>query len=485
MTARTRIGAAIFLSSLGLGILGDSLFHSASYGLNLPLWTIGLFGGAIALSRWAGKPLGRAATLIATPVLLFALCFFWREAPELKIANGTAIVLLVGAALVRSPQGDFARASILDLTTKALFAWVGLARDFVDLVTKDVPWPGGEGARQRAKAVFRGLILATPLLIVFGLLFASADAVFGKDLGHYLSLEWLDMNSVWTTIFNLAIFAGLAGGLYRRMLMAEPKPDVPVAPPKIIKTIGLTEVAVTLSSLILMFGGFVAVQARAFFGDAAYVRESVGLSYAEYARAGFFELLAVAAIALGVLLGLHAVLERSARNQRVFAGLASGLVALVGVVVVSAMCRLSLYVQEYGLTELRVYSAALILWLAFVFVWLLATVLHGHRQRFAFGALAGACAAIAALNAINPDALIARVNLASAHHPDLEYLQTLSLDASAEIDRGLARLPAADANQLRSALSEKWREETTSDWRSMNVARWRYLHRGPATISRP
>src|SRR5690606_9407582 len=100
------------------------------------------------------------------------------------------------------------------------------------------------------------------------------------------------------------------------------------------------------------------------------------------------------------------------------------LVGLLFVVMASALQRLSLYVQEYGLTELRLYSAAFMLWLAFLFVWFLATVVRGARDRFAAGALAGGLAVLLVLHAVNPDALIARTNLARARESgrfDVDY----------------------------------------------------------------
>jgi hypothetical protein len=60
-------------------------------------------------------------------------------------------------------------------------------------------------------------------------------------------------------------------------------------------------------------------------------------------------------------------------------------------------------------------------------------VLRGRRDRLATGAIAAAFVVVLALNVINPDALIARVNIdraiAGARDLDIEYLSTLSTDA--------------------------------------------------------
>jgi len=57
-----------------------------------------------------------------------------------------------------------------------------------------------------------------------------------------------------------------------------------------------------LALVNLLFLGFILVQVRHLFGNADLVRLTPGLTYAEYARHGFFQLVVVVAIALPMLL---------------------------------------------------------------------------------------------------------------------------------------------------------------------------------------
>ena len=63
----------------------------------------------------------------------------------------------------------------------------------------------------------------------------------------------------------------------------------------------------------------------------------------------------------------------------------------------SALERMRLYQRAYGLTELRLYSTAFMLWLAAVCCWFLVTVLRGRRSGFAIGAVVTALATVVAL----------------------------------------------------------------------------------------
>ena len=113
-----------------------------------------------------------------------------------------------------------------------------------------------------------------------------------------------------------------------------------------------------------------------------------------------------------------------------------------------------LYQAEYGLSEQRLYPTAFMGWLAVVFVWFCLTVLRGHRERFAFGAMVAGFLLVATLHVINPDALIARTNLARAragHIFDARYAARLSADAVPELVAGLPDLNPQDRCTLARA----------------------------------
>jgi hypothetical protein len=163
-----------------------------------------------------------------------------------------------------------------------------------------------------------------------------------------------------------------------------------------------------------------------------------------------------------------------------FRALAVTLAALVCLVMVSAVGRMRQYVGMYGLTEDRLYATAFMLWLGGVLVWFVATELGDRRERFATGGVAAGFLLLAALNVMNPDAVIARVNLArveSAVALDAEYLARLSTDAIpalaarwTTLDRG-TRCALRDAVRRAAAPDDDWRAWTWSAWRAARATR--------------
>ncbi len=170
------------------------------------------------------------------------------------------------------------------------------------------------------------------------------------------------------------------------------------------------------------------------------------------------------------------VRNESREHQRTFRQLAIVLLLLLAVVMTSALARMRLYVAAYGLSEIRVYATAFMLYLAGVFAWFAWTTLRGQRRRFAFGALVQGFAVLGGLHLINPDAFIVRTNLARppAERPfDGWYAASLSADAVPLLVEALPRLDGREQCRVAAGLGDQLRKLERDDWRNWNFARSR------------
>jgi hypothetical protein len=224
---------------------------------------------------------------------------------------------------------------------------------------------------------------------------------------------------------------------------------------RILPQVGTTEIAIALAALDVLFLAFVAVQARYLFGGAALVEARAHLTYATYARHGFFELVAVSILVLPVVLAANVLAVGRVRVVRLLSAMLIGLELAVAL---SALQRLRVYEQQYGLTELRLYAIGVVAWLVCIFLWSCATVLRGRMRRFAVGAVVAGFAMTGALNVLDPDAMIARTNLARPQ-ADVTYLAGLSDDAVPTL---VARLPFVTSPQLRRELARRLLARSTA-----------------------
>ena len=243
-------------------------------------------------------------------------------------------------------------------------------------------------------------------------------------------------------------------------------------------TLGTVETVIILGLVDLLFIAFVAVQVPYLFGGMDLVQNTPDFKLAEYARRGFGELVAVAALVLPMLLLSHWLLRKDAKAVGTIYKVLAGLqILLLFVVMASAVQRLILLTGElgYGLTTVRFYPMVFMTWLAVVFAWFAVTVLRNKRNHFAWGALWSAVLILGATNILNPDAIIARTNLQLMERGrsfDVYYNSRLSDDAVPTLINHFEKLDSDAAivmyGELQQRACDKRRE---TDLRSWNYSR--------------
>jgi hypothetical protein len=228
------------------------------------------------------------------------------------------------------------------------------------------------------------------------------------------------------------------------------------------RALGTTEAIVVLVAIDLVVGLFVALQLAYLFGGLDTL-DAAGMKYSDYARRGYFELVAAAALAGGVLVALE---YEVTRRSRAYIALALGLVGLTIVVLASAALRLKLYQDAYGWTELRLYVAVSIAAMAVTLV-ALAVFLATDRTRWLGHAMAViGLVSLIALNLIAPAAFVAERNLARVIDPSLvppdgevsldsDYLAVLPDDAIPALVAALPALKPVEAVRVRRLLENR------------------------------
>src|SRR5205809_1432327 len=474
VSGKTRLGLEVLAAGAGLGVAGDALLRAVPWGLNAILCTTGLVAAAAWLARRHRVAVGPEAPWLAAAARPTGAKCVARETGTPQAFDTIGLVILLAVAFL-SIQGlglrgrqawHYVRAGC----DAAVSAWIGV----FPLLSRDVTWSELPPGRLReVRAVALGGTLAFPLLVVFGGLFSSADAVFHDVVADLFAI---DFGAVLGHIALFGIFAGLTAGYLRGALLRAAPPH-PLTEGDSTLSLGIIPVATALGLVDLLFLIFVVIQLRYLFGGVELIGAATGLTYAEYARRGFFELVTASGLVLPLLAGADWVVRNESReHQRTFRQLAIVLLLLLAVVMASALARMRLYVGAYGLSEIRVYATAFMLYLAGVFAWFAWTTLRGQRPRFAFGALVQGFAVLGGLHLVNPDALIVRTNLARppAERPfDGWYAASLGADAVPLLLDALPRLDERQQCTVAAGLREQLGRLERDGWRNWNFARAR------------
>ncbi|MEV6341979.1 DUF4173 domain-containing protein [Actinoplanes sp. NPDC051851] len=443
--------------------------------LGLPLdraglgWLVTALAATIALIvAAAGRKRSAVPPLVPPPAArAHRDRFFW----------STATVALLAVGTFRSAEWLFALCVLTATLTGVLAIGPGrslraaaatyLLAPFATL--RALPWltRGLNRVRESRRGGTPVRVIATAavsvaLLIVFGLLFASADAAFAQlftgllpDLRPDVVVRWVFVAGVTTALLGGAAF-----------LRAAP-PELSSLDETRGRPVRRLEWAVPLGLLVLLFTVFVGVQLTVLFGGEQHVLKTAGLTYAEYARGGFWQLCFVTGLVLVVLAGAARWAPReSAGDRRALRLILGALTVLTLVVVASAMQRMSVYTQTYGLTRMRLLVALCEGWFGLVLLLVLGAGLRIRAPWLPRVAIAAGVLALLGLAGANPDAMIARDQVSRpADRLDLGYLSTLSPDAAPEI------ATIADPADRACVLTAIGQAMEADDWRGWNLGR--------------
>jgi len=453
-------GSLIF-HALVVSIITDQLMANSVFGDLIGLWIILiLVSGGIWLWRIGIAPT-RSAWLLIGLITGFATLTLIRQdvtSTLFSIAGG----LLGGLWLATSYRdGRWMTGGLLTWSLQAVqLLWGLVSGGLATIVQLLATQPNVDRAAPRRRwtalpAILRGMALALPVLLVFVPLLARADPRYAERLGalwgalHLVSVETIANRLLWIGFVLLVLI-----GVYRHAAIHRSNAGiVPDAPA--LRFLGSIESSSMLGAVAVLFGSFLAVQVEYLFGGQALL-DARGLRYADYARAGFAELVIVAVGTLVVLIGTSAVTRRDApAEQRRFAVLFGAVATMVLVMLASAFQRLLLYEQAYGFTSERITAHIFMIWLALLFV-VLIVLEASRRQRLMILACVIAVTGFAVSPGIsNIDDLIVRQNVPLNRELDAEYLANLSSDAVpalAELMQDPAT-PAATRTTLQAVLA--------------------------------
>lgn len=473
-----RLSYVLLLAAFVVSLVFDVLFYSAeNLGINMLLAELAFLGVSLWLAKSQKITVTRPAKIAAGFALAFALTFaIWTSPWSLTmclvgflVANTLFAVFVLGEAAHFRHPFDIISHLIVAPAKHAIFA--------IPFVRTLLP----ERLGPQAQSVVKAIIIALPILLIFTLIFAAADAVFQSHIVNaFRGIDnWASVENIVGHVFFLGFFVVLMGlffaaAFWRRKEFPKKSPDLTAR--------AVLESKIILGSVAGLFAIFIVVSGAALFGGSA-VFADLDITYAEYARQGFGQLCAAAALVIGLILTLR-VLHTETVDKRLM-GLQVVLLVEAGLVLVSAFMRLGMYIDAYGYTPARLFGMwffALIT--VFLALTLVNTITQKHQSALVMQMLNISAVAILLFAVIAPDALSVRMNAAraDAEHP-LTFergLQDLSEEAYPTIARVYAdsaqptenhwrlREPAPTFEEYCTALVGKSLRDMSSDERKIH-----------------
>ena len=438
--------------------------------------TYGLFFASV--TAFAGRRAVRALRwdLLLSGVTALALAFSFAvfDDPMFHMLKLCVIVFLTAWYLCglyqRTRYDNGSLLALLDIAA-LLLVW---PFKYISLSTRTL-FKGREGRKSQLKLVLIGLAAALPVLLVAGVLLSNADAAFEAALRRFL-------DTIGESIVQLLLAAvlffplfSLLFGLARGEELPGEKPAAearggrmePMIAASFLGAISLLYLCYLLTQLAYFSGGFTGLLPEEY-------------TAAQYARRGFFELCAVAAINLGLLLLVSGVTRKrdGGKLPAAVQGLSAFVCVFTLVLIAAAESKMALYVGLFGMTRMRLMVALFILLLAFCFVLLLARM---FLRRFAYmkALLAAGCVLVLAMSFADVDRVVLKYNMWAYQTGRLE-----TIDVNAFLELGDAKVPyliqlsySEDEDIRTDALDQLWNWQTYRSVPPGSFTQYNYTHR--------
>ncbi|MEV8376154.1 DUF4153 domain-containing protein [Kribbella sp. NPDC056861] len=444
------------LYSLGVGLLAGIILPFRDMGIGSTILLLAAGGVVLRFSANRGSRFTQACAVLCG---LLALTAVVRDAEWIVIlcilAGG--VVCVAGLVNGRSMPAFFLAGFSLPLAGLRGLPWLGRSLQAVTSFRKSA-------------AAVRTVVWSVLGVLVFGLLFASADALFAKWVGAIVPDLQLD-----TFVLRAFLTVFIGGLVLAAVYLALNPPNVESGNGPVRPVARRYEWLAPVLLVDAVFLVFLAAQATASFNGHAYLERVTGLTYAEYVHQGFGQLTVATALTLLVVWAAARKAPRTTPADLAWLrGSLGVLCALTLVVVASALYRMHLYQEAYGFTELRLLVDVFEGWLGLLVIGVMIAGITLKATWLPRAALLTGAAFLLGLAAINPDAWIARHNIdryTATGKVDWLFLQNLSDDAVPVLDT----LPKEVAGCALNGY-----DRSDDDWLEFNFGR----HRAQSVITR-
>ena len=402
-------------------------------GVLTPVWIGSLVFLVAYLTQKTGKQLKQGSIFMMTVMLIISVSCFCTANTLVLLSNYVAEFLLLLTLILHNYADDskWDMAQLFGEIVKISVGSIGKVqtpftdgRSYFDLRDRD--------KKSKAGPVLAGILIAIPTCIVLGLILASADAVF-ENIFAKLFIEIIQWQNILGVLFMLAF--GFISAYCGMRHVRDEAPLITVKEPKRSEPVA----AITVTSVVaLLYLVFSAVQILFLFIGGFELPE--GISYAEYARRGFFQLLIVSVLNLAVVL----ILKKRIEKSRILNAILLVICFCTYIMIASSAIRMIMYIQVYNLTMYRISVLFALLTLAVLLAGVIILVLKDDFsfRRFCVIAVSivyipfaflNADARIASFNLSNNNVLKNAVSTRSYEAYDYFYISSLSTDAAPAI----------------------------------------------------
>lgn len=402
-------GLIFTVLSLFIWIFFAETIFLGSAGVSVPVFAVVFYATLYYYFRENDRPMNRTAMFLTIPVFLLSFSFLLHYNPSTQFITWPTLIGIICIQLILLGKHEARGIFTFDMLSKAFVHLLGKPFSNLDMPFRTFGVLKGSKSKNTRNFVLilTGLAVSIPVAAILMSLFMSADALFASSVNNAIDFIGLDFANISADIFFGCIFglffaAALLGLKYGE---AKNKPAVEIG--NYIDGLIVGTFMTIINIFIIAFVGF---QFFYLFGGATNIAVS-DMTYAEYARRGFFELTTASGIIFAIALFVQIMTKKKEGRLPVWVKLTTVLLcACNGVLLVSAVKRMLLYVDAYGLSVKRVLTLWFMAIIGICLVWMIIkcfSIKMDVMKWIGITLIAGVCI----LSLTNSERIIAKYNI--------------------------------------------------------------------------
>ncbi len=475
----------LLIGSVVLAIVFNILFYDKGLGISYPIFVLAFYGVVIFVLKDKIVFKANFEMLLTIPIIMLSFTYLLFSNQIFMVFNFLIIPVLILMQTILITNNNvykwFDARFIIDLLNGIFIRTLSYVFKPFRLISKIIKSKTDSDKASVVSKVVIGLLLSVPLAAVVISLLSEADEVFGHwmksitDMFVKVNMEDFIAQLIIGLFVGTIIFSYLWSLYNDKNKLPDSRPEENTQIKKVWDPI---VVLTMLISVNLIYVIFTIIQFTYLFGSVSSLLPE-GVTYAEYARRGFFELILVTLINVSILISvINFTKKENVISAKALKILNSLLVACTMVMLLSAHFRMSLYEEAYGYTYLRVFTHAFMI---FIFVILTATLIKVWKESLSLlkSYIVITIIAYIAINYFNADVFIVNNNIRRFNNPEINtidtaYLSYLSDDAVPYMVELLESPDTQVSEDIRHQLfirKEKLQEER--DWQSFNLSHYK------------
>jgi len=330
--------------SLIFGVAFTTLFYKAGIGINTLIFTILTVILLSIIMKKLAVSIKTGTVFYYLGAILLAFSSVMTSSGILIFLNIIGIFFLLDLSLLHQfyedNHWDFMK-HMFHMFELALLSLISIGMPFIDCI--NLMKRSKLLKHDKSRNIFLGILISVPFLWVVTALLAKADLLFGKltnGLFHVVFSADI-ITIVLLTLFGFMVCYCVICGAVMHVGIQEKKAWMKAD----------TSIAVTFMTILgLVYALFCGIQIVYLFAKGLFILPQE-FTYAEYARRGFFQLLAVVIMNVALILICKALFRESKWLRLIN----TCVTLFTYIMIASATYRMLLYIGVYHLTFLRVF----------------------------------------------------------------------------------------------------------------------------------